>query len=758
MLKLAVSALAGVLVLQQLPTLPRPGWVVPLLILTLPLRCRWARQWLLPGLAGFAWAWWVAVHGLAARLPDHLHGQDVRLTGYVASFVSGNEARLSFTFQLHGDYPVTDMPRRWRLTWYRPTHQLAPGQNLAVTVRARQARTLGNPVSFDYQGWLLREGLSGTGYVRELTPISRAQASLPQWWLRQRAALYGRLQSVAGEQAPILGALAVGARHEFTNHHWGVLQRTGTSHLVAISGLHVGLVALGSFGLLRAGLLRVPWLSVGLRATDLAAGASLAVAACYSALAGFGIPAQRALVMVLVAALALLARRRPESGEALGLALLVVLLLDPRAVLSAGFWLSFGAVATLWLAFNAQRLAAPTDQQPGPWIVTLVRTQWVIALGLMPALVLFFGELALLAPLINLLAVPWFSFVLVPASLGLVVLVTLLPDLAGLPGAGMDGLLAGTWAVLATLAEVPWANVAVPSRPWPLLGLAVAGIAAFLLGRGFAGRGLYLLLLGPLVTWRAPALQFGQMRLTVLDVGQGLAALVETRDHVLVYDAGPAMAGGYDAGASIVVPTLRARGWRRLDALVIGHGDQDHSGGAAAVLGAFPGSAVWIGPDVDLPGQRCRSGQGWVWDGVAFAFLHPADTRFRDDNDGSCVLRVASGGRAVLLTGDIERAAEATLLARGVPLSADVVVVPHHGSATSSTASFVAAVRPTFAVVPAGFRNRWGMPRREVVERWQASGSEVLVTGQVGSVGVLLGPAGVRLERVGRRRRYWHAL
>lgn len=760
MLKTAVLVLAGVMALHQLPILPRPSWAIPAFILALLAAGRPARSWVWPFLAGFVWTWWVAADGLSRRVPARLHGQDLLLAGYVSGFVSGDDRRLTFSFQLHPGQRQVDVPARWRLSWYRPEFRLRPGQDLQILVRVRQARSLGNPESFDYEGWLFREGVGGTGYVRKLAATQRSAQSLPQWWLRERALLYERLSTLIPTRGALLGALAVGARHEFTARDWTVLRRTGTSHLVAISGLHVGLVATGAFLVLRALLLRSPWLLIGLYAADLAAIGALTSAFVYTALAGFGVPAQRALLMLAMATVAFLSRYRIAPGEALGVALVGVLAANPLAVLGAGFWLSFGAVATLLAVVMPYALPGESAQGRwlhGGWIAGLIRTQWAIALALAPLLLLNFGELAVLAPLVNLLAVPWFSFVLVPATLLLTLLCIVQEDFASLLSGWVSPLVAHTWFALQWLADVPWGSVAWPGRPLSLVVCAAAGTAAFLLASGFPGRGLFLVLLIPVFTWRAPPLGPGQVRLTVLDVGQGLAALVETRHHVLIYDAGPASPGGFDAGASVVVPALRARGWRNVDRLVVGHGDQDHAGGTLAVLEAFPGTPLLAGPGVKQAGTRCGAGQSWEWDQVQFSFLHPT-ARADSENNGSCVLRVAGNGGVVLLTGDIQRVAEAELVSRGAALAASVVVVPHHGSATSSTSAFVQAVSPDLAIVPAGFNNRWGMPDAAVVARWRMAGAQVLTTGDSGAVVLVLDRAGVRLERLGRRTRYWHTI
>jgi competence protein ComEC len=249
----------------------------------------------------------------------------------------------------------------------------------------------------------------------------------------------------------------------------------------------------------------------------------------------------------------------------------------------------------------------------------------------------------------------------------------------------------------------------------------------------------------------------------VLDVGQGLAVLVETRGHRLLFDAGPTFSSGFDTGADIVLPALAAGGRRGLDMLLVSHADNDHAGGAPAIAAAFPDAVVLAGPDVagadlvDMRSDVCALGQSWQWDGVRFAVLHPAPAFPARGNDSSCVLKVETEGGALLLTGDIEQRGEAALA--GAALAADVVVVPHHGSATSSSPALVAATGARYAVVSAGWANRWGFPRADVRARWSAAGAAVVVTGDAGAIHVALGRYGVvvHAERDGRHR-YWHAL
>jgi competence protein ComEC len=303
------------------------------------------------------------------------------------------------------------------------------------------------------------------------------------------------------------------------------------------------------------------------------------------------------------------------------------------------------------------------------------------------------------------------------------------------------------------------------------VALALAGTAWLLLPRGVPARWLGLPLLLPLFTVPPPAPPPGALWLTVLDVGQGLAIFAQTERHALLYDAGPAYSPDADSGSRVILPFLRASGVARLDAMVVTHDDNDHAGGAASVLSGVPVAAVYsslasthaawrAAPGYRLP---CAAGQRWDWDGVRFELLHPTAASYARDklksNDRSCVLRIAAAQGAVLLTGDIEARSEKELVARGrAALRAEVLVTPHHSSRTSSTAEFIAAVRPRWAVLPVGYRNRFGHPNADVLERYRASGAQLLRTDRAGAVLVRIDSEGIDVEGYrGLRKRYWYA-
>lgn len=758
----ASAFLCGVLLFQFLPELPGRVWLLAMLpaaVAVFGLRGRGRAAAAL--VAGALWALLHAHWVLAHELDPALEGADLVVEGRIASLPEPRERAVRFRFDIeaarHGGEPVAS-PSRVRLSWYGQAPPLTVGERWRLVVRLKRPSGYRNPGGFDYEAWLFRQGIRATGYVRDGEANRRlgaaATAAPVGRWRQQLSARIGEV--LDGD--PVRGlaeALAIGERSRIDPGQWAVLNRTGTSHLVAISGLHIGLVAGLMFFLTRWSWSRSVRLSLRLPAQRAAALVAMAGALVYAAMAGFSLPTQRALIMVAVLMAALFWQRRVRPAHGLSLALLAVLLLDPLAVLAPGFWLSFGAVAIILYAM-AGRLGR------GRWFQQWGRVQWVIAVGLFPLLVWFFQEASLVAPLANLLAVPVVSFAVVPVVLLGAASLFPFPGL----GAALLGLAAEIlrvlWGALASLAGTPFATWAGGSAV-AALPAACLGVLVMLAPRGLPARWLGAVLCLPLLVADAPRPAHGTAWFTLLDVGQGLAAVVRTRGHTLVYDTGPRYGEHFDTGAAVVVPFLRVRGVDRLDRLVISHGDNDHRGGAASVLEAYPAPDVVSADPERLAigsARPCTAGEQWRWDGVDFAFLHPpADSGWAPGNDRSCVLQVRAGGQVLLLTGDIERAAEWRLLRTPQALPADVLVAPHHGSKTSSGADFIAAVDPSYVLFPVGYRNRWDFPRASVVARYQARGAMLLDTARDGAIGFRLGGAEALAPPSRHRhdhRRYWH--
>ncbi|HUK04537.1 MAG TPA: DNA internalization-related competence protein ComEC/Rec2 [Burkholderiales bacterium] len=765
-----LSFAGGVMLLQLLPALPSPGW---LWLAASPLAClarwRWPR---LPAACalGFCWALALAQLRTADRLAPELEGRDLEVVGVVSGLPGAGERGVRFEFEPESS-PArlpAHLPSRILLSWYRsPAYEddpallgapVHPGERWRFTVRLRRPHGLFNPDGFDYEGWLLERGIGATGYVRPGTAplLLGNRNSILDLVELVRESARDRFKRVLGETpaAGILAALAVGDQRSISAEEWRLFNRTGVTHLMSISGLHVTLVS--GLAAWLAGWLwrRSPRLVQRLPARKAAAAAAIAGALGYSLIAGFAVPAQRTFWMVTMVAAALWSGRIASPVRVLALALAVVLASDPWAVLAPGFWLSFGAVALIFLVSEGNE--NPLKQ----WL----RVQWAVTIGLAPAALFLFSQCSVVGPLANAVAIPVVSAVVTPLAL----LAALVPWDALLElAAWLTGWLLQFLEWCASLPAAVWQQHA-PSL-WAML-LALAGVVWLLAPRGLPWRAAGLALMLPAVALPPPAPEPGEAWITTLDVGQGLAVLVRTAHRALLYDAGPAFGADADSGERIIAPYLRAAGVARLDAMIVTHNDNDHAGGAASVLENFevdtllsslPAEHPLLGAVADP--RRCAAGEAWEWDGVRFAILHPAsaEARARKSNDLSCVLKVSAGGRAMLLTGDIEKPAEAELVARDVQdraergastLAADVLLVPHHGSRTSSTAEFLRAVAARAAVIPVGYRNRFGHPNAGVLARltmplWR--------TDRDGAVTVRLPELEIQAERA-RRRRYWH--
>jgi competence protein ComEC len=759
MLYSALAFLAGVCAFQALAVLPgAAGYGLAAVLPGLASRRRWLRA---AGIAaaGFLWCWWHAAERLAVELPAELAGRDLLVQGVVQGLPErGASERLRFRLQLeryrsHDGWRDLELPAR--ISWYRDAPELGPGERWQLLLRLKQPRGLANPAGFDYERWLFAHGIRATGYVRPSGENRRRPGAPVGWIARCRGYLAERIVTAAGsaESAGLLAALGVGERSAMQPDQWEVLRNTGTSHLMAISGLHVGLVATLVFTAVRRGWSR--WGDV-LRwpAPAVAAIAAMLAALGYALLAGFQVPAQRALIMVWLWMLALLWSAKPDPWRVWGAALWVVLLLNPLSVLMAGFWLSFGAVA--WILY----LSLGRCGRASRWR-SLVGLQMALVLGLTPLLWLWFQQVSVIAPLANLVAIPWISLLVVPVLLLALVALPLVAPLGELLLHVAEQLLVVLWWWLEWLASLPAVLVPLPLLPTGAVVVFGLGLLCLLAPKGVPLRLVGLLLMLPAAALQPGRAGQGDLWLTLLDVGQGLAAVLETRSHVLVYDAGPAYPSGFDSGASVVVPYLQQRGYRRVDRLVISHSDNDHLGGGEAVFRRLdvqrvqsgePGAIAWA------RSSRCRAGQQWEWDGVRFEYLAPA--RPAHGNNASCVLRAETAdGRAVLLPGDIERSVEEHLLgSQSQRLAAQVLVAPHHGSSTSSTPGFVRMVDPDIVLFPVGYRNRFGFPRPAVLQRYLRGGATLLDTAQSGAIQVRL-VAGQNLQAIAFRDRvprYWH--
>lgn len=763
-------------------------------------------------LAGFAWAAGFAHWYLADTLPKELEGQNIVVTGTVQSlpfqFTEGERFNFAAENAQVDGKPVT-VPRKIALSWYAgsrgdgaPVADVKPGERWQLLVHLQRPHGNANLGSFDYEAWLLEQDIRATGTVSNSVTACESTSAANDgpcvenrriasfaWspvhvverargWLRDRilAALQDR------KYAGVIVALVIGDERGVGQSDWKVFNRTGVGHLIAISGLHItliaGMCARLMFALWSRSFFTRAELPLLLPAHKAAALTAVIVGFFYVLLAGFGVPAQRTLYMLTVVAVALWMGRIASVSHIACIALGVVLLLDPWAVLWPGFWLSFGCVAIILYATmgRTQHLVDEGEilsrrQRWLHWFKRESRSQLSLTLGLVPLTMLLFGEVSIVSPIANAIAIPLISFVITPlALLGSV----LPPPLSGwlllCAHGGIDVLA----QVLGWLSTMPGAVWSAPIPPFWIFLCALVGTLWLLTPRGMPLR--YLGLVGwlPLLLNAPTHPGGGQIWMTAFDVGQGMAVLIETPHRRLLYDTGPVYSLESDGGNRVILPYLHARGIDKLDAVMISHNDNDHSGGALSVFETLPVDWVASSLAYDSPivhaapnHRRCVAGQSWDWDGVHFEMLQPMPSSYESTkykpNAHSCTVKISIGAgehtQSILLAGDIEAVQEAEMV-NAIPekLRADVLLVPHHGSGTSSTLPFLQAVQPKIAVFQVGYRNRFHHPKPEVYQRYGDLGVMRLRTDEDGAITLHLGEAIDHSAYRMTDRHYWNWL
>jgi competence protein ComEC len=774
MVSFALFFTLGVWYLQQqaaLPVLP-DYWPLAIFVLLLPhangkllIAGRRAAILLCAALLGFSYAAWVAQHRLSDALPDEWQGKNITITGVVAEMPRLHERGLRFAFDVESvQTEDAHVPRHIQLSTYdgdsNDPLELSAGERWQLTVRLKQPHGTSNPYNFDFEAWALERDIRAIGYVYAKGDNERLseQTSSPAYLVqRLRESVRTHFRKTLGDvpYAGVLTALAIGDQSGITQADWQVFTRTGVNHLMSISGLHITMLAGMVFGIVYWLWRRSIRLTLWFPARKAAVLAGLFAAIFYTLVSGYEVPAQRTLYMLATVGVMLMLSRNVSPSQLLATALMVVLLADPWAVLSPGFWLSFGAVALIFYV-TANRL------RKQHWLREYGKVQWAMMIGLIPPLLAMFQQLSLVSPIANAFAIPLVSFVVVPLTL-----LGTLPPFEWMLYVAHEAMVLCMY-LLNLLDRLPYGVWAQHAPPVWTIVFGMGGALWILAPRGFPMRWLGVLLLLPmfLVVPDRPA--EGSARLVVFDVGQGLSVAVQTRNHALLYDTGPDFSGEADSGSRIIIPALRGMGIALLDVLVLSHGDMDHIGGTESVLKGVPVTNVISSlpnthPKLQLAAHNepCADGQSWEWDGVHFDMLHPAKSStpaaLAHNNEGSCVLRVSTGQSSILLTGDIESLAESRLLKlHAKELPATLLVVPHHGSMSSSSQIFVDAVHPHYAMFTSGYLNRFGHPREEITDRYRAAGSEVLRSDEDGAVTIAMDAQNFRLERYRTvHARYW---
>ncbi|MFM9912200.1 MAG: DNA internalization-related competence protein ComEC/Rec2 [Methylophilaceae bacterium] len=769
MIAALLALVLGCWLLQLQAALPNLWWGLSLLILVAVIFTFRRHQVLLRFCipifalaAGFFWATFIAQTRLNDALSPELESQNIEVIGVVANLPQHQERGLRFVFDVEQTLtPQAKVPQKISLTAYQFAHGQTPnfhaGERWQLTVRLKRPHGTYNPHGFDFEEWALERNIRATGYVRESASNQRLQTLVPHpaYWIEHlRENIRNRMQAALQNQPyePILRALAIGDDSNIPRADWEVFLRTGITHLISISGLHITMVSGLFFGLTYA-LWRRSRLSLTLPARKAATIVGVLIALSYALLAGFSVPTQRTVYMLAVVALALWSGKNISITLTLAWALGVTVLLDPWAVLAPGFWLSFGAVAVICYA-SVGRVSRPH------WLHEAATTQWAVTLGSIPLLLGLFQQTSIISPLANAFAIPLVSLVITPLTLlGAVLPFDFILELA-------HRLMAGCMWLLQFLSTAPSAVWQQHAPAWWTVILATLGTLWMLLPRGFPARWLGIFLCLPMFFLSPQKPQNGAMRVTVMDVGQGLSVLIETASHALLYDTGTQFSSEADSGNRVIVPFLRALDISRLDGMIVSHNDNDHSGGAISIIKAVPtrwlASSLPINSPILAAAQNpipCFAGQTWVWDKVRFDMLHPTSESYKNsnvqDNNRGCVLKITSQYGSLLLPADIEKVTEGELLTQD--LKSDVLVVPHHGSKTSSTPEFIAQVKPVIAIFTVGYRNRFGHPKTEIVERYQRLGSRIYRSDRDGAVLLNFGEKGIAVQEWrGAEPRYWN--
>jgi len=706
-------------------------------------------HWLFIIWLGCVYSLFAAHSILDKRIPKDMEAKTLRIIGTVLDIPQKQSDTLRFYFDIEqsalADNPLHQLPfqGKIKLAWYHHTAKpLSSGEKWQLEVKLKRPRGFVNTGGFDYERWLFREGILATGYVRT-SDQNQPLATASQWHLDSiREKIYRSIQAQLNnpDSAALISALSVAIRHDINPAHWQIFSATGTSHLIAISGLHIAMVAGFAFIPISIIWMLFPalYLRLPIKIAILLLGAVFATA--YALLAGFTIPTQRALVMVLFGLLALLLKQKIPLGHVLAASLLAVLLIDPLASLSEAFFLSFFAVALIFYILGQTHKPLPRR---------LFVIQLLLSFGMIPVSVAFFSSASLISPLANIVAIPWVTLLVAPSVLLGVLFLFIAPIISHycftVAAWGLDMLL----AYLSYLSELPYSTLPFADIPPFIIIIALIGVVLMALPRYFVGRYLAIIFIAPLFLFHSKRPAEGEFKLTVLDSGQGLASVLQTQNHVMVFDTGERYSVQFDIGKMVVLPYLQSQQITAIDKLVLSHADKDHSGGAAAILdtlpviqfisnGALKVKTSTAAGTTTRTAMRCQAGQKWVWDKVQFHVLSPsAAQKNLSQNERSCTIKVSNAQHSLLLIADIEKHTEGYLLQnKRVDLKADVMLIPHHGSKTSSSWPFIAAIEPQLAIVSAGYRNRFNHPSPNIMSRYQQLHIPVFNTAQYGQIQV----------------------
>jgi len=733
----ALTFLSGIMLLQNFSNLPSIKWgyilfFVPLLGLYKPI----SPYIKLPVIfiLGFAWCILYAHWQSSWVLPANLEGKTIKIRGFIADIPTVSEHRTTFLFSLdkiESENNIIPAKAFLHLSWQDAKQKLIVGDQWEFSVRLKRIHGTRNPGGFDYEAWSLQEGIRANGYVYhdESKLLNSEWYHYPLTRIRQR--IYDKISKIIppSNTSPWIAALALGIRNDVTTNSWTILRNTGTNHLMAIAGLHIGFMCSFIYALVNRLWRRMPALCLRLPAQHAGGLAAVFIAVMYSTLAGFSLPTQRACLMVIIFFLISLLRRQITIWQVWSLVLISVLIFNPLNILTQSFWLSFSAVA--FIIYGVSGRLAPT----GLWW-KFGRIQWVLTLGLIPFNLWFFQECSCVSIMANAIAIPWVGFIIIPLIfLGCFVLL-----FSAKYGESIflfsDKLLAVLWKFLTYLSHFSWSVWYHTIPNLYMMLLACISMIMLLIPSGLAGRWFGLLGLIIVILYQPLKPAFGEAWLTLLDVGQGLSAVIQTQNHITIFDTGPRLSDDFDMGENVVLPFLHTLETKKIDMMIISHGDNDHSGGAKAIIENIPVLDIKTSKPALFPGASyCLQHQSWEWDGVHFTFLYPTIEKLGLNNDSSCVLKVTTSHYSILLPGDIEKMAEKYLVSElKNELSADILIAPHHGSKTSAVPAFIQSVHPRYILFPVGYRNRYHFPHSIVLTQYKKLGTEMYDSVKSGAI------------------------
>jgi competence protein ComEC len=727
--------------------------------------------------AGFIWSTFVAHNLLSNKLPSELETKDILITGVISSIPEKINRRTRFELSVNSVFYKNkhySSPKKIVLNWYGDTPKLIPDDKWQLIVRLKRPFGYQNPGGFDYEAWMFQNKIDAKGYVRKskLNKLIQEQRSIFSF-TRTRYILKHEIQSIIkSKNRSIILALLIGDKSEISQTQWQVFRKTGTSHLIAISGLHIGLIAGLVFFITRwlwgyysFGIEKIP-------SPKIAAIFAIISAVIYSALADFSLPTQRALIMLCVIMSSILFDVRAQSWKTLAIALFLVLIISPFAVMNPGFWLSFFAVGLI-LYFSQLNKSKMTSV-----IYNWSLIQFVISLGLLPLVLLFFNESSIISPVANFIMVPVFSFIIVPLVFLAGCVILIFPYVSHLILMLVTFFLDKLWIFLKYLADLQFSTIQINYLPLSVFIFICVGTVLLLLPRKFPTKYLALVFFMSLFFIKVEKPETNTVKITLLDVGQGLSVVVQTQQHVLVYDTGPRYSESFNTGKVVVMPFLKSRGISKIDMIIISHSDNDHIGGLKSIVNTINVGKILSSvpkkvklnlkikntPSIDY----CNSGSSWKWDGVKFEIFHPGIDSSLKNNNASCVLKVSivasnlremNSGNSILLTGDIEAEAEYEIIEKQKQtISANIIIAPHHGSKTSSTDEFINIINPEYVLYPVGYRNRYHFPARSVSQRYQDHDVIEYSTSKFGAITFNLNASKIKKPELYRvsHRRFWH--